>query len=430
MSSDPSCNHDPTKSVDKSCSKRAKLSPEQSSQQHCFTQLVQRLFRRSDDSTRQTTIGGNDLGRAQAFFEQYGFRTSIVQSPREALSIYKDSCCIESSSATIKDNDGGNDDNDEKLRLLCMLGLHPHQDQLESCYDTCIKRIYWMLLFCQRIRSACADVLEQKQSLESLVAQCETDCHNAAAAGAETCRILSLQVDKDVARLIQAIVVEAKGRFRPEQLQREYDCITWYNATYANAEFQLWVDYHGMNIKEIYWKQNHVSKYERFTIFLYDSALDPVRPPRFAWMPGLSLVLAKGPTALARTMTQAFWAHLLRRGYYATPYIQRALSPELERYFLRGISKDPTVPILLNAHFTPTYPLALYLHGLAGAGKSSLTRQFSGALHDTLHAWVDPEMVVRMVKQNLNKSHDVLRLELDLRPNNNDLSVMSIVQGM
>jgi hypothetical protein len=42
---------------------------------------------------------------------------------------------------------------------------------------------------------------------------------------------------------------------------------------------------------------------------------------------------------------------------------------------------------------------------------------------------VDPEILVRFVKQNLNKTLDTLKLELELRPNNNDLSVMSIIQG-
>ena len=37
--------------------------------------------------------------------------------------------------------------------------------------------------------------------------------------------------------------------------------------------------------------------------------------------------------------------------------------------------------------------------------------------------------MVRFVKQNLNKPFETLKLELDLRPNNNDYSVMSIIQG-
>lgn len=42
---------------------------------------------------------------------------------------------------------------------------------------------------------------------------------------------------------------------------------------------------------------------------------------------------------------------------------------------------------------------------------------------------MDPEILVRFVKQNLNKPLSVLELELESRPNNNDLSVMSIIQG-
>ena len=43
--------------------------------------------------------------------------------------------------------------------------------------------------------------------------------------------------------------------------------------------------------------------------------------------------------------------------------------------------------------------------------------------------FLDPEILVRFVKQNLNKPFRDLELELELRPNNNDLSVMSIIQG-
>jgi hypothetical protein len=75
------------------------------------------------------------------------------------------------------------------------------------------------------------------------------------------------------------------------------------------------------------------------------------------------------------------------------------------------------------------YPLSFYFHGKSGAGKSSLARNFSPALNATIEEYLDPEILVRFVKQNLNKRFDVLRLELELRPNNNDLSVMSIIQG-
>ena len=82
-----------------------------------------------------------------------------------------------------------------------------------------------------------------------------------------------------------------------------------------------------------------------------------------------------------------------------------------------------------NAHFTPTSPLSLYLHGKAGSGKSSFVRNLPPALEATIEEYADPEILVRFVKQNLNKRMEVLELELQLRPNNNDLSVMSIIQG-
>lgn len=42
---------------------------------------------------------------------------------------------------------------------------------------------------------------------------------------------------------------------------------------------------------------------------------------------------------------------------------------------------------------------------------------------------MDPECVARFVKQNLNKRIKTLELEFELRPNNNDMSIMSIIQG-
>lgn len=82
-----------------------------------------------------------------------------------------------------------------------------------------------------------------------------------------------------------------------------------------------------------------------------------------------------------------------------------------------------------NAHFTPTLPLSYYFFGKAGAGKSSLVRNFQPALEAAIEETADPEILARLVKQNLNKRFDTLELELQLRPNNNDLSVMSIIQG-
>lgn len=66
---------------------------------------------------------------------------------------------------------------------------------------------------------------------------------------------------------------------------------------------------------------------------------------------------------------------------------------------------------------------------MAGAGKSSFVRNLFPALNTAISKYADPELMVRFVKQNLNKPLDTLKLELELRPNNNDYSVMSIIQG-
>lgn len=56
-------------------------------------------------------------------------------------------------------------------------------------------------------------------------------------------------------------------------------------------------------------------------------------------------------------------------------------------------------------------------------------RNFPPALNATIEEYTDPEILVRFVKQNLNKPFHDLKMEFELRPNNNDLSVMSIIQG-
>lgn len=62
-------------------------------------------------------------------------------------------------------------------------------------------------------------------------------------------------------------------------------------------------------------------------------------------------------------------------------------------------------------------------------GKSSLVRYFGPALQAVIQKFADPALLVRFVKQNVNKPLSTLNLEFDLRPNNNDMSVMSIIQG-
>lgn len=357
----------------------------------------------------------NDLEKVQALFDKHGFRTSVVMSPRPALSIYKDSCTLSSPS-------------EGKEFLLIMLGMHPNQEDMERWYTVSIKKVYCLALFCNLLRKLCPDAAKNVH-VEAMLAETELLCRSMGEIdNTEELNRVSASVSERVAALIQ-VVVGADSRIRAAQLQHEFDRITYRNSTMSNAAMQLFLAAHGCSIKDIYFKRSHLSKYERITVYLYDPDIDEFKPPPFTFLPSLHRILESGPEALVQDMVTSFWAHLLRHGYFATPSIRQALTPNLEKYFLSGIAQIPNIPLLLNSHFTPSYALSFYLQGKAGAGKSSLVRNFCPALNATVEEHCDAEILVRFVKQNLNKPFDDLQLELELRPNNNDLSVMSIIQG-
>jgi Cdc6-like AAA superfamily ATPase len=61
----------------------------------------------------------------------------------------------------------------------------------------------------------------------------------------------------------------------------------------------------------------------------------------------------------------------------------------------------------MHAHLHPNirYHLSLYLCGKAGTGKSSLVQNFSPALMDPVERYLDPEILVWFIKQNLIKQN-------------------------
>jgi hypothetical protein len=288
----------------------------------------------------------NDLTQLRNLMDHHEFRTSVVASPRPALSIYKDSCAV----------DGENDNNrDEeiiqgKTFLRTMLGLHPHQEQLEHFYSTGIKNVYCLLLFCQRLRLACPFAFQSKTGpVEQLVHELENECRAVGSNIGNTMhdtRRLSCSVQNHVASLIP-LIVQAEPRNRTEQLQREYDRIILCNSTLSNALVNLFSSAQGCTIKDIYFKRSNVTKYERITIYLYDPDVDLIKPPQFIFLPSLKVALEEGPIAIVRKMIESFWHHLLRRGYFATFTMKEALTPGLEKFFLSGITNDETIPLQL-----------------------------------------------------------------------------------
>jgi hypothetical protein len=283
---------------------------------------------------------GNDLEKLRNLFDGRGFRTSVIVSPRTALSIYKDSCRI-----NVGDGDVS------KEFLLILFGMHPNQHAMERLYTSSIKRVYCLLLFGTRIREACRDAVERSDDLAKVLEETERACN-------ESCTLPDpLSAHQRVLRLssrvsemttkIMKLTVKADPRIRIEQLQRELDRITVQNSSLANAYLQLFVDYHDVVIKDIYFKEHSDTKFERIIIYLYDSEVDHVRPPRFTFLPVLHKALEMGARGVAKKMLDSFWMHLLRRGYYATEAIKADMSVDLERYFVSGITNDVSLPLLL-----------------------------------------------------------------------------------
>jgi len=287
----------------------------------------------------------NELDKLRALLDQHGLRTSILASPRRALSVYKDSCCLFSGPET-KSNK-----NDGKEFLVVMLGLHPQQIEMERLYAESFKNLCCLRIFCLRIRQACSKAVQQSEKLSTLLQEGQTLCQSLSQMEYSNEAIPELQVAAQQAvrtvAQIQQLAVAADTHLRPAQLEHEYNRIVFQNSTLSNAYLSILVDHHGLVIKDVYFKHSHLPQYERITIYLYDSDIDERTPPRFTFLPSLRLALDQGAEAVAKFMTEFFWNNLLRRGYFPTSKLQDAMGPMLERYFLSGLANNPSIPLLL-----------------------------------------------------------------------------------
>ena len=348
----------------------------------------------------QPALIHNNITSLKSLFDSNQFRTNVVISPRSALSIYKDSFVdsFSPSSTTIS----------TRAFLQFTFGLHPSQSAIEQFYKTNVKQTYTFSLLVKRLKFLLSSDPPSLSILTSTTA-----------------------LQPSLSTLISSLTL-ANPTIQPSQITSEHSRIVCQNSTFANACMQLFLVHNVTTIKEIMLKSSpDTPQYERITITLYDSELDTLKPDPFTFLPSLSLALSSSSSLqnLLDALLETFWSSLLSHSYFATPALIHQLTPELTKFLQSGLTQNPLLPLLLNAHFSPTYPLAFYLHGLAGAGKSSFVRAFIPALNETIEENLDPELLVRYVKQNLNKPFCDLNLELTLRPNNNDLSVMSIIQG-
>lgn len=286
---------------------------------------------------------GIDLSKVRSVFDFHGFRTSVVKSPRSALSIYKDSCVLDANKKT-----GSLDFLGSKAFLTSIFGCHPLQSHIEGLYSSTVKSIYCGIKLCERLRNACpSDCIEGKA--RELIEAFEAECDMATKAGwGEVLKSLAMHVPEKLADIMSAVVEKSNNNcIRMEQLLREKERIYCQNSTFANARMLLFLGANNCIIKDIFFKKSHEARFERITVYLYDPEIDFVKPPIFIFLPALEMALCKGPAAMCTEMTESFWAHMLRFGYYASDVTKAELSPTLEKFFSSGISKGQNIPLQL-----------------------------------------------------------------------------------
>ena len=316
------------------------------------------LMRRSSDGTKSSS----KLDQLRTLFDQHGLRTSILSSPRRALSVYKDSCVLVENSGN-KKNDATVSISEGKEFLVILFGLHPQQTEMERFYaDAGVKDLYCLRLFARRIRQACAVAgVEQSAKLLALLQEteqyvCETLAEAAAAKNGTAITTKKEKLQQAAARCActvaqirqLAVASDPQHGLRESQVDHEYHRILLHNSTLSNAYLSLLTEHHGLIIKDVYLKRcPWQPQYERITIYLYDSEIDEFHPPRFTFLPCLRLALDHGPEIVAQKMVEAFWDSLLRRGYFPTAAMKAAIGPQLQRYLLSGLAQNPALPLLL-----------------------------------------------------------------------------------
>ena len=336
-----------------------------------------------DGKSNAQAIGQN-LDRLRKLLDVHGLRTTKISSPREAVSIYKESCEMDPT-------DIGDDVSvrDGKEFLLITFGLHPRQESLEKDYKTFAKDSYCVLLFCQKLRQEYCNLQRisspNPSATEESNPDAEDDLQRLFCQIDETLKLAkdfqqkkgsgmpSRIVEEHVNTLIElAIKVKGKRFYRKEEWRKEFQRIRVSNSTISNAYIFLLQSCHAMCIKDIYLKFNKDQpKYDRITIYPYDPSIDQGRRPDFfLFLPGLRTAITRGPDELVSEMIESFWTFVIRNGYFATTKLQGVLESTLRSFFLAGITtgNNSNLPLPLKANFVPTFPFSIYLHGRAGSG--------------------------------------------------------------
>jgi hypothetical protein len=278
----------------------------------------------------------NDVVKFRALWDGLGFRTTIVESPRAAVSIYLDSCeCSHTDRASLR------------AFFSTMIGMNPIQADLERFYGENVKDPWCLLLFCKRIENACCDgAIKDSFTANVLIQTLE-----------ETIRLCKSFVNGDVQVVsfdqrertmeIRRMATTTDDRVRLDQLDRELDRIHAHNSTLSNAMARILFDFHETVVKDVELKKSHLPQYQRLSFYLYDPEIDELKPPTFLFMPCLYMILKKGYRDIVNHMVDTFWKEMLKRGYFASSSARSAIDPNLKRYIESGMTNNPNVPLVV-----------------------------------------------------------------------------------
>ena len=361
--------------------------------QQCLHLLLAPLSPSLNNTSHNLINTDEQILSFRALWKTHGFRTSIVSSPRPAVSIYLDSCISRhDDGATNNDTTKSVDTEEGRNYLLMCIGMHHTQLPLESAYLTIIKSIYCLVLFIKRMRSVRKndmdniDVMEIVSPWEKSVEKEVLLSNNMNEAKKEgeskdiksTMQELSDSSTHIISQLLSKLT-EIDHSLRADQLLHEYNRISYENCTLANACLQRWLNINGDNSKqlydldEVYYKASppgrYIPKYERITINMKD--LDEIEPNhnKLIFLPSLTKILTSRAISAATTtdnssstvmtshpvdsvvddMIAATWKHLLSCRYYVDETRKGYLGPELKKFYLSGLlgGKERNMPILL-----------------------------------------------------------------------------------
>ncbi|KAL1528709.1 hypothetical protein AB1Y20_010043 [Prymnesium parvum] len=299
----------------------------------------------------------------------------------------------------------------EHALLRLMLALDPAHAAYEEQYSAYERR----RLLCRRLASRIL-ALRPRMQLDAQIAPLLE-------AAPETDDALEGVVSSTIRAVAEPMGVSV------HQLEREWERLVTVHSTLANSCLERFCAATGVHLQDATLMVSQQPARERILLLLYDRVVHEVQqwPRPFSWVPSLSKVLEmRSAERLGQAATESLWEELRKGGFWPSSALRDQLRPLFEGWFRTCFMTHGGIP--LRAALSPKQPLCLYLHGTAGSGKSSLVRSLLPAIACAVRGWLNPGLQAGFVKQGLNKEISALNLEFERRPNNNDLSVVSVVE--